>query len=260
MQELGVVYAATGERCRREAIRSATSLKRHNPSLPVTLFSDAVLDEPCFDEVRQLEECSFSYIDKIAPLADSPYERTLFLDSDTFICDNVGELFPLLDRFQLAAAHDTWRLGEAIDDCPASFFEFNTGVLLYRNEPAVRQLIEDWKATYLNQLAKGKDCNDQSSFRSVIYQSELDLYVLGAEYNFTTWCPGFAGARARVKILHGKNPNLDEIATWLNASRQSRSFVPFLSDLNPQSFGILTARGQRVLKISSLLSRLRKRQ
>lgn len=260
MQKLGAVYVATGENCRQQAIRSATSLKKHNPSLPVTLFSDVLIEEYCFDEVWRLEGCSFSYLDKISPLAESPYERTLFLDSDTFVCGSIGELFPLLDRFQLAAAHDTWRLGESIGVCPASFFEFNTGVLLYRNEPAVRKLISDWKTTYHDQLARGQNCNDQSSFRKVVYQSEIVFYVLGPEYNFTTWCPGFAGSRAHVKVLHGKNPNLEEIASWLNASQESRSFVPFLSDLNRESFGILTARGQRVLKILSSLSRLRKRQ
>ncbi len=43
-------------------------------------------------------------------MSASPYEHTLFLDADTYICDNINELFDLLELFDLALAHDTFRL------------------------------------------------------------------------------------------------------------------------------------------------------
>jgi len=48
--------------------------------------------------------------DKILPLLDSPFNRTVFLDTDTQVCSEFFELFDLLDRFDLAVAHAPWRI------------------------------------------------------------------------------------------------------------------------------------------------------
>lgn len=36
----------------------------------------------------------------------SPFEHTIFLDTDTFVCGDFSELFDLLDHFDIAMSHD----------------------------------------------------------------------------------------------------------------------------------------------------------
>ena len=84
----GVVYIATGSKFVSEALASIGSLKKQMPDLPVTLFTDSD-DRNNFhynkvDSVFLIDEATRSCRDKIRPLLDSPYEKTLFLDTDTF--------------------------------------------------------------------------------------------------------------------------------------------------------------------------------
>jgi hypothetical protein len=240
----GVLYVATGRKYLDEAVRSARSVKACMPGIHATLFTDAsdVID-PCFDEIRRLENPRYSYIDKIAPLKDSPYERTLFLDTDTCVCVSCDELFTLLDRFEIAAAHDTDR-GPVVPGCPDAFVEINSGVMAYRNTPAVHRLFDRWLATYRAQLTDAVPTpNDQTAFRRVLYESGVSFYALPSEYNYTLWHPGFVGARGVVKILHGRSSTIARTAPWINASDKARVFVPSLAFVDGRTFGILSRRG-----------------
>jgi len=246
MNSRGVLYVATGEQYLNEAAISAQSVKACMPQMHITVFTDQPgINIACFDEIGIIEDPQYSYIDKIQPLKKSPYERTLFLDSDTYIADPCEELFELLDRFDLAAAHDTWRLGYNVPNCPDSFVEFNTGVILYQQNQKFKEFIDRWHLDYKNQLKKDPTVsNDQSAFRKALYNSSLSLYVLPSEYNYTVWFPGFIGACGKVKILHGRNDRFVQTANWINASREARVFIPSTAFLNRSSFNILSPRGQ----------------
>lgn len=248
MNDKGAIYVATGDSYLREAERSAKSLKHHMPDLPVTLFSDKKIPAgPDFDETRILKDCAHSFIDKIQPLMQSPYRRTVFLDSDTYVADNFDELFDLLDRFEIAAALDTWRIGDNVPECPHSFFEINTGVILFRRSPSVRAFLQAWLDEYRRGLKQlPPPINDQPSFRKILYQSPLAFYPLPPEYNYLLWSPGFVGRNSPVKILHGRNAEMEAIALRMNASRAGRVFLPTTADLEDRSFQILTPGGRKL--------------
>src|SRR5882757_8776162 len=99
--ERGIIYVATGGRFVAEARQSALSARRHMPDLPILLYTDQpeIGGGAPFDLVRKLEHPRHFFVDKVAPLAASPFEKTLFLDTDTFVCDPVYDLFAVLDRF-----------------------------------------------------------------------------------------------------------------------------------------------------------------
>lgn len=52
----GVIYAATGEAYLETARRSARSMRKHNPDLHITLFSDIVDTSGAFDQTKRLTE------------------------------------------------------------------------------------------------------------------------------------------------------------------------------------------------------------
>jgi hypothetical protein len=179
----GVVYVATGALYADAARRSAASLRRSNPGLPVALFTDQADPGPEFDIVENVPDPHAR--SKIDCLGRTPFERTLYLDTDTRIVGDLTGVFRLLERFDLAAAQRPrqprrvargrqWR-----HDVPPQFPEYNAGVLLYRRTPAVLDFFRDWKAAWLEHGRGG----DQITFRELLWASDLRLATLPREYN-----------------------------------------------------------------------------
>ena len=216
-----VVYCATGpSRYAREAQQSALSLRRTNPSVRIALFTDAAPDhEAPFDVIHRIERPQRSFADKIAVLRDAPYERFVFLDGDTYVIGNIAPLFPLLERFDLAAAHDLLRVSTPLPDLPSSFPEFNTGVIGIRRSASFSKLMDSWLDLYLRQRAAfgHLPTEDQPSFRYLLWESDLRFATLTPEWN--CMFDAGQGVTGRVLILHGRSPHLDYVARRINVAR-----------------------------------------
>lgn len=226
----GIVYVATGRRFVEEALFSARSAKRSMPGLPITLFTDLTAHPDfCpipFDRVVTLDAAGRSCADKIRPLRDSPYEKTLFLDTDTYCCEPVHDLFEMLDHFDIALAHAPDRYQYDLPDLPNCFTELNSGVIAYRKNEVVLELLARWEETFAEMMEKDPGSyRDQHSLRDVLYRSTARLLILPPEYNFRTICPNFAGRHCSVKIIHGRHAHMERVASRLNASRGVRVFL-----------------------------------
>ena len=83
----GVVYIATGQKFIDEACNSAASVKRVMPNIPLTIFCNdgSVSASAHFENVIpiNLNGAKFAFIDRIINISLSPYDYTLFLDTDT---------------------------------------------------------------------------------------------------------------------------------------------------------------------------------
>jgi hypothetical protein len=181
----GVFYVATGqEQFIVEACRSATSLKACGPGIHVTLFTDltdlarrhgvfdAIEPLPAADvfasatnggacngrtamhgdaadsELHQLvvgTGWGSGLLGKVRAFVRAPYEKSLYLDTDTRILHTrIRDLFALLDRYELAIA--PCRAGESRGQELYGRPMFNSGVIAFRAAPAVRQLMDAWLA------------------------------------------------------------------------------------------------------------------
>jgi len=185
----GVLYIAFGENFIKEMLFSAESLKKHNPNLPITVFSDIPVNSEFVDtwipiKVGHLRP-KIDYIDK------TPYEQTLFLDTDTIIDYNIEDMFELLDNFDFAGTHDLARkrikysnVMPEYRDIPYAFSELNTGVLVFKKNEKVMNLFKDWREYFYKYQ---KYCPwDQASFRISLWKSCLEglkVYVFPVEYN-----------------------------------------------------------------------------
>lgn len=216
----GIVYAATGERYLREALTSAATAKAAMPNLPVALFTDlpnSPLLRSCgaVDLVIPMAEVTHTFADKLRPIQQTPYEETLYLDTDTYVAATVEGIFDLLPKYDMAAAYEYYRSEFRFEDVPPSCPTFNTGVLFYRNVPSVQQFLQEWQRQYLERF-RALDPGDQPAFRYCLHHSDLRVFVLPNEYNFRPYYPAFVGGFSEIKILHDHNPYAAEIVRVLN--------------------------------------------
>jgi hypothetical protein len=222
MTEQGILYVATGESYRAEAAYSALSARAVMPGLPITLISDSPGDSAAFDETLLLADPRFDFQDKIRGIGMSPFHRTIFLDSDTYIAADISDLFILLDRFDLAAAHSVGRENVPIPGIPYAFSELNTGVLAFKKSVEWESLVSKWLARYLADRDRmdhreGRElAGDQVAFRELVYYSDLRLAILPPEYN-CRYDAGFLFGEARVIHQRSDGPEIAKSAAMLNS-------------------------------------------
>ncbi len=231
----GVVYSAVGDFYVAEAVRSAASSLRHN-HIPHVLFADR---EPAaaLDGLTVLPFTSSGnpYADKIANMRRSPFERTLYLDSDTYVVDEIVHVLELLGHYDLAAAFAPGYRGLAEPGVPKSFHEFNTGVLAWRRSARTEEFLAAWQRTYEAwlleepfpgaRLASRSRRADQPAFRHCAWEQGLNVFVLTSEYNFRPEFP--QKIVDRVRVIHGEPPDMAALAQRLNEHEgKPRSWPP----------------------------------
>src|SRR5690606_25020653 len=120
---------------------------------------------------------------KITGMQMSPFDRTVFLDSDTFVCNPIDEIFELLDYFDMASTLD-------VKGCSVNFWkeyqpdykiklkgvlhEFNTGVVGFKKNSAVSLFLQEWLSIHreLNMYA------DMPTFREAFLRHPIKIGVL----------------------------------------------------------------------------------
>jgi hypothetical protein len=221
----GVLYFSVGAAAGRELLRSARSLHKQMPDIPIAVITDdtSALPPDLFSHVIPVAASKpFSFCDKIEPLSKTPFKQTLFLDTDTVVVEPLYEIQEILDRFDLAFCFAPVRWSVEIAGVPAAFPEPNSGVLAYNKNERVLKLFEEWQSLYDARTHR----HDQTSLRKALFDSDLRFTVLPAEYNLRTLYPIFVGGHAVPKILHGRDPALGRF--WRRA-RGVFSFYPQIS-------------------------------
>jgi hypothetical protein len=152
----GVFYVATEQvRFVVEACRSAESLRRWVPDVHITLFADepriAGATAGPFDAVEVLpvaEGLGTSWgsglLGKVRAFCRSPYETSLYLDTDTRVLGpRIRELFEALRTYEVAIA--ACEPGESRNQALSARPMFNSGVVGFRNTANVRRLLRAWR-------------------------------------------------------------------------------------------------------------------
>lgn len=184
----------------KEAQKSALSFKQFIPDAEYSLYTDATdFKNEVFDVVHpsrfvvppQLEKCihlNGQMVVKLQALLDSPYDRTLYLGSDTYAFrPEVASMFDLLGRFDLVAAHAPFRINTcwgntSIPEIPVCYPEFNCDLLLFRKNYQVMDFLERWRGMYMDHAFSHP--HDQGAFRYLAYFSDLRIATLPEEYNY----------------------------------------------------------------------------
>ena len=183
---------------------------------------------------------------KITGMQVSPFDKTVFLDTDTFVCHSIDDVFEFLDYFDLATTLEPkghsvnfWKKYQPNYSIKLRgvLHEFNTGVVGFNNSPAVADFFSAWLRIHreLNMYA------DMPTFREAYLQSQVKIGILPHEYNFTG-LKSLAIAYGKVRVIHDRlgekfndlRPHMadfefmDRLARRINKTEIKRLVVPYL--------------------------------
>ena len=230
------MYSASGESNVAAALVSARSSLRHN-KVPHVLFAAPPPQEGGTEglSIEPFEPSENPYLDKIANMRRSPFERTIFLDSDTYVAREIVHLFELLDRYEMAVAHAPGYRGLNDPEVPVAFCEFNTGVVAWRADPRTAAFMASWQETYtawqreppFDRAGESRGKADQPAFRRCAWEHQMQIVALPPEYNYRTGEPG--AVVGLVRVVHGRHDDYAGVAARLNEHLGPRSFPPIES-------------------------------
>jgi hypothetical protein len=204
----GILYFGAGIKHIQEAKRAAEHTAHVWPGIKITGYttdtSNAIMRE------------------RIRAMMRTPYHRTLYLDTDTWLLEPVPELFDVLLNFDIALAHAPLREAYPVD-APASFPEYNAGVIAYKKSTPVLNFLLDWEKRFARDYESRRDEQivgwypSQPSLREALYHSGLRIATLPPEYNWR----GLGYACGPVKILHCRR-SFELVEAEINASHKPR--------------------------------------
>ncbi|TVQ47547.1 MAG: hypothetical protein EA365_03500 [Gloeocapsa sp. DLM2.Bin57] len=217
--DCGVFYVAAGQKYVDEACNSAVSLKQINSALKISIACNIKpSQQELFDQiilVNEIVACrnegllfKTKYLYRL-----SPYQKTLFVDTDTFFVNDIESGFSILDYFDVSMTLDppdtyypSLPSGERIDCKPV-----NTGVIFFKKNEVNDYFFQEWLKIYSEKLAKNPQIreSDQTSCTQALMYSQTRFYPLSTEWN-TRFC--FINTlQEPAKILHAYSGNIKKL-------------------------------------------------
>lgn len=223
----GYLYVAIGEKYFKEALVSISSLKKVDANANITIVTDmkskfCKKNEQIFDNVIIESPDVYSYkhnlLLKVKALKNSSYEKTFYVDSDTYFCDSCTELFKLLDYFDLCIANGPCdpTLISIDNKVLEGYYSYNSGVILFNKNSNVDNFLLTWYHIYKSGIEIYK--TDQNALMRTFLINDLNLktYVLRNIYNArTNFC--IEVMPTKVKIIHGRHLDFEEVNSCLNS-------------------------------------------
>jgi hypothetical protein len=237
-ESYGIFYVAAGEKYINEACISARSIKNINNSLKISIVCNHKPKEAdLFDQIILIDEAvtcrNEGLLFKTKYLYNlSPYERTLFVDTDTFFIGDIESGFAILNYFDVSMTLDPpdsyfpiLCSGEKIDCCKP----VNTGVIFFRKNEINNYFFQEWLRIYTEKLAQNPYLreSDQTSCTEALMHASSRFYPLSPEWN-TRFC--FVNTlKEPVRILHAYSRNMEKIAELVNSEpNKLRAWIPHL--------------------------------
>lgn len=257
IENQGVFYTAYGQKAFYQCLVSADSLRKAC-SAKAAIFTENVetaKNSGLFDYVFPLEpfeEFKTEFINtkrlsslKLFSLLKSPFDRTLYIDSDTYVMGDISQVFNLLKHFDVLLTSESVTEVAPNEDGSGRVKHIglrslqaentpNAGVFGYSSTKLANNFIEAWVAEFLERSRNDRNSgnwaglNDQIVLRE-IYRSrrarELKANIVNLpnyEYNITGRMASEIkriGLDSTAKILHAPRcaelvkagKNIDEI-------------------------------------------------
>jgi hypothetical protein len=237
--EQGILYIATGEDYIEETKYSAASVREHMPDIPVALATDhEIINSDIFDIIIRLDDLYEDYGAGTIPADLSPFEKTLRLDTDTYLCDSIDEVFDILQEFDVTLTYSPAQ--RRVPGIPEPWVEYNGGVIGYSSTNEAKRFLTLWNELYEEWREKHNQPNNQPSLTKSLYKSDVRFFTLPKEYNCRV--PRFGYIANDAKIVHGrhKNTELAEMAEFINSKDSRRVIWPSESVFSRQPIDIFS--------------------
>jgi hypothetical protein len=241
----GFLYCSFSENYVDEAVSSIRTLIKHNPKVNVCLITTTILEKYFQNNYSDLE------VDKIicVPFEGqpncffrtklneyTPYKKTIALDTDTYILDNICNLFDLLDTFDLVMVPDESLPARStiigLKGGYSALGYYNCGFIVFRKSDKTDKLFKTWGKEFLD--LEELEPADQGPLVRALVKTELRFITLPKEYNTRLFskCTSIHG---KVKIIHGRAKNPNKLANKINninlVNSGSRVWIPNLQIL-----------------------------
>jgi hypothetical protein len=206
-----------------EAAISAKNFREKSTNVHFILYTDVDFESIAFDEIIKIpnlipegrtvpgwSEGKFYFESKIDILANTRFEKNLYLDGDIKTLVNIDCMFSMLDKFSILVAHDSCRTTKWSDvfNVPLCFPDLNCGLIFYRKSDT-KTFFDSWKANFHIQPQP----HDQPSFRKTLWDCDLRFAILPPEFN---WRPKKFHYHQDLAIIHGRGdgflPLVDELS------------------------------------------------
>jgi len=214
----GILYISADDSYLTEAKQSAQSVKSQMPDTPTAIITDTSSPGSMFDVVIERDDLTSSVVVKSNHIHRTPFNRTLYLDTDTYVTQPLDDIFDILDHYDIATALEK---GEHYDiGLPPSVAHRQGGVIAFKDTQRVTELFELWREIYARQREEGH-MSDQPPLTKAVLESGVSIHTLPVEDN----CLIYSGERLEgdVRIVHGHD-ELAELARALNNSSRHRIF------------------------------------
>lgn len=213
INEKGAIYLAFGNSYLIMALLSIKSLKLHNPDLQVCLVTNiklrkediSILSESDHFILLNEEESNNRSI-KTSINKISPFEKTIYIDCDTIIMNEIDDGFKFLNYFDIAIRLNPYpqtREGKAeikiledlsVRDCP----HWNSGVIFFSNSAQTQDFFKEWNASFLDL----RNRYDQVSLVKTIFMNNSKVLSLPSRWNASDPILGRRKWRKSTKIFH----------------------------------------------------------
>ena len=221
LPEFGVVYVAFGPPFLAMAVTSVLSLRVTNPNIPVCLVTNVTDRPPTVPWWNPSRGDVWRFLER--PTGDnrliktdiyrySPFQKTLFLDCDTFVVGSLDRIpvfltyFDLVFRFvnQPCRVNPTQRvLDEGLQFHQIS--HFNSGVIGFRKNPITEAFFRTWGERFIRMgIAR-----DQPSLMEACFLSQARIYPLREEWNQGDFWNRGPAYRRNIVIWHYKARSWD---------------------------------------------------
>jgi hypothetical protein len=206
----------------KEAEASAKSFRLNTTDTKFILYTDLNIKSSNFDEIIKIPnlipggltskdwcEGKNYFKTKIDILKNSPYELNVYSDGDIKPLVNVDQIFSLLEKFDLAVAHDSCRSSKWSDllNIPLCYPDFNCGLIFYKKSSTM-EFFNEWSKNF----EKYPQPHDQPSFRKTAWDNPMKIATLPPEFNIR---PKQFHYRQNPTIIHGRGENfLPEIKSY----------------------------------------------
>jgi len=252
--DTGVLYLAFGYEYLVQAVLSFRSLRNHHPNLPVSIITNInIADENpggVFEDVRYFDkvisvdaknEVNRHY--KTSLVKYTPYEKTMYIDSDTYIEDKLKTGFGYVgDSFQLALRPVEFPLGPGhhhfdglnVEIAGLPLHEhtyYNTGVVFFSDSERTRSFFHRWNRLY-HELDHPYDA---ISFLRTTFETDIPIYPLNQTWNKNKQGEINSRSLERLRVYHYIEPHRN--ADILDEIRQIESNIPdaFFKDTSTET-------------------------
>lgn len=225
--EKGFIYVTFGDKFLKEAAESANRVKRiHN--YPILLITDQEVTDPFtiaqFDKII-IRDLKHEYSDKIF-MRESPFKKSIFLDSDTIVQHSMDPLFDMLDFFDIAVQFTEGGNHYKISGVPYCFYEPSAGIIAWRKSDVMDQFFCDWELCY-NDIQREQGMIgawDQRSLRKALYfNKNVRIVPLPIEWQFYTYKANVTAGQT--VMIHGRNISKKTLNS-INATTSLRVWLP----------------------------------